>query len=455
MQIPRLLIAGASSGSGKTSFTLGLTLALRRRGLRVQTFKCGPDYLDPSYHRLASGRPCHNLDSWMMGSRAVVQSFARSCEGADIALIEGVMGLFDGASPVSQEGSSAEIAKILKAPVVAMIDAGGMARTLAALFHGLKTFDPELQLIGCVANQVGSASHGDLLRKALGTAARGSLPRRPDLAFAERHLGLVWAQADEKTHAMCEAWADLIEANIDIDQLLSDARAAPELACEDLASSPTPSVAPRVRIALAMDEAFFFYYEENLHRLRQEGAELLPFSPLRDSSVPEAVDAVYIGGGYPELFAEQLAANEAMHQSLRSFAADGLPIYAECGGLMYLCRFLTTVEGQTFKMVNLLSAAVKMHKRLQALGYVETEITEASPLGPAGTRFRGHQFRYSELEELETLEKIYRVRRKRKGDVILEGYRQGSVVASYVHAHWASHPGIPKFLVENAAKRRI
>ncbi len=447
LSLARLVISGASSGVGKTSFMLGLVRALVRRGLKVQTFKCGPDYLDPSYHRLASGRVCHNLDSWMMGSDAVRASFARSAADADIALIEGVMGLFDGASPTRDEGSTAEIAKILAAPCLVLLDAGGMARTLAALYQGLKGFDPELSLGGCIANQVGSTGHAELLAKALGPDYVGAVLRKPELAIPERHLGLVWARSDAATEAHIEAWADHIEASVDLDKVLTLARSAAPLEVPPSTSHSGEGLPSARTIAIAQDEAFSFYYEENLHQLRAAGARLEFFSPLHDVALPQGIDAVYIGGGYPELYAEVLASNQAMKASLRAFAAEGGPIYAECGGLMYLCRTLVTLDGQRWPMLDLLPAQVQMYAKLQALGYVETELTETSILGPAGLRFRGHQFRYSELEELEPIEKIYRVRRKRKGDVIAEGFRSGTVLGSYVHAHWASNNSIPRFLV--------
>ncbi len=452
-EIPRLVIAGVSSGVGKTSLVLALTAALRKRGLRVQSFKCGPDYLDPTYHRLASGRPCHNLDSWMMGSQNVAASFERITRDADIALIEGVMGLFDGASPRSDEGSTAHIAKIVQAPVAVVIDASGMARTIAAIAHGLQNFDPDLAVKGFVANRVGSRGHIDILRQAMEMPLFGGFPKRPDLSWPERHLGLVTADSQLLTAARLDEWAQLCEEYFDVEQLLSLARSAPPLATEsrgtDRRTEPYAC-----RIGIAMDEAFHFYYEANLRMLEAEGAELVYFSPLADAALPPDLDALYFGGGYPELFASDLTGGLAMREQIREFARRGRPIYGECGGLMYLSRSIKTRDGQVYPMLDLLPFEVTMHERLQALGYAEVEMQEDSFLGAAGMRFRGHQFRYSSVNETSGVSCLYRVRKRRGGAIEAEGYARDNVLASYVHAHWASNPEIPRAFVRRAGAER-
>lgn len=451
--IPRLVIAGAASGVGKTSLVLALTAAFRKRGLRVQCFKCGPDYLDPTYHRLASGRTCHNLDSWMMGSQAVKTSFEHLSIETDLCLIEGVMGLFDGTSPRSDEGSTAQIAKLLEAPVLVVIDASGMARTFAALVQGLQDFDKELNVKGFVANRVGSRSHLDLLRQASDAPVVGGFPKRPDLSLPERHLGLVTADAAIVTEELLDQWAALCEEYFDLDQIFALAASAP--AWNDAAAERTATTVPTVcRIGIAQDEAFHFYYEDNLRLLREQGAELVPFSPLHDAALPEGLDALYIGGGYPEVYAAELAAAETMKDSIRRMAASGRPVYGECGGLMYLGSRLTRESGESYPMLDLLPVSVQMHGKLQALGYTEVELQEKSVLGPAGTRFRGHQFRYSSLSEdsEERAARFYRLRKRRGGAVESEGYACGSVLGSYVHAHWTSNPEIPKAFVQAAAR---
>lgn len=449
--IPRLVIAGTSSGVGKTTVMVALSRALKLRGLKVAVFKAGPDYLDPTYHARAAGVSSHSLDGWMMGKHAVLETFTSVSQGADVALIEGVMGLFDGASPNSEEGSTSEIAKWLKAPVILVLDAAGMARTAAAIVHGCKTFDPELQLAGVLCNRVGSRGHLDLLRQAITSpVVMGGLPKEPALYFPERHLGLSTATVETVSDTVFDNWAERASQWINIDLLLAAASGAGTLPSAPSISTGT-SPYTTCRIAYAYDEAFHFYYEDNLRRLRSLGAELVPFSPIHDSQLPRA-DGLYFGGGYPELYAEALAANTSMKEAVTAFAATNAPIYAECGGLMYLATSIHTLQGETYPMLNLIPAKVKMRDRLQALGYVEVETTGASILGDAGLRFRGHQFRYSELEELDPdVDCVYSLHRRRTGAIQLEGYRRRNILASYVHAHWASNPSVASGLVASCA----
>lgn len=439
--IPRLIVAGVSSGVGKTTIVVGLCRALRARGLKVAVFKCGPDYLDPTYHARAANALCHNLDGWMMGRDAVMETFARGARAADIAVIEGLMGLFDGASPTGEEGSTAEIAKWLRAPVLLVVDASGMARTLAAVSHGFVDFDREVRIAGLVCNRVGSRGHVDLLRKAVGgLPILGALPEVSDLAFPERHLGLHTADERAVPDGVLSAWGERVAEWFDIDTIIEAARNAPRLPQAPPADRRTPIASRRCRIGIAFDEAFHFYYEDNLQRLSDLGVELVRFSPLRETELPK-VDGLYFGGGYPEAHAEALSRNEPMQQNIAAFAAAGGPIYAECGGLMYLSAGIRTLDGHFHPMVSIFPAEAVMHDRLQALGYVEVETQERSILGPAGLRFRGHQFRYSDLRlSSGEAECIFSVRRRRGGEVFREGYRSRNVLGSYVHAHWASNP---------------
>ncbi len=452
--IPRLVLAGVSSGVGKTTVTVALSRALRARGLRVAAFKCGPDYLDPTYHGRATGTPSQNLDGWMMGSDAVRSTFLHAARGADIALIEGVMGLFDGESPTGEAGSTAEIAKWLGAPVVLVVDASGMARSVAAVLHGFATFDPELRVSGAVANRVGSKGHLALLRRALGERLYGGLPRDAAASFPERHLGLVTASRATLPESLLERWGETAAAWLDVERLVALARDAPALEAPSTlrAHDVTPA---RCRIGLAHDEAFHFYYADNLRRLEASGATLVRFSPIADATMPD-VDGVYIGGGYPEVHAAALAANRSMRASLREFAGRGGPIYAECGGLMYLAEAIQTLDGQRHPMAGLIPATAVMRGELTALGYVETAIVSSTLLGPAGTRFRGHQFRYSELllrpDSESSVGLAYFVRRRRDEQSIPEGYQVGNVLASYVHAHFASNPRIATELVDTCAR---
>jgi cobyrinic acid a,c-diamide synthase len=455
MKIPRIVIAGVASGVGKTTVMVALAQTLRRRGLRVAAFKCGPDYLDPTYHARAAGGPSHNLDGWMMGREAVLATFARASAGADIALIEGVMGLYDGASADSGEGSAAEIAEWLDAPVVAVIDAKGMARTVAAVGAGLRAFGPSLRFAGLFANRVGSRGHLDLLRSACLKAGAppviAGLPAEPKLAFPERHLGLRTADRAAVPDEQLAAWAALLEEWGGADTLLRVAGEAPELA--DRAPESEARVATRCRLAIADDAAFHFYYEDNLRRLEALGAELVRFSPIADRALPDC-DGLLIGGGYPEVHAEALAANAPMLAAIRAFEG---PIYAECGGLMYLAQGIRTLDGREHAMVGRVPGVAVMAAKLQSLGYVEVETQKRTVLGGAGLRLRGHQFRYSTLESASP-DGAYRVRKRRGGSVESEGFASGALIASYVHAHFASNPlcaeGLVAACADYAQRRR-
>lgn len=451
MMMPRLVIAGTSSHVGKTTVMVGLVRSLRARGLRVAVFKCGPDYLDPTYHVRAADAPCHNLDGWMMGREAVMASFARASQEADIAVIEGVMGLFDGVSPTGEAGSTAEVAKWLQAPVLLVCDAGGMARSLAALAHGFSTFDSDLPISGLICNRIGSRSHLDLLRKATGgiPPVMGGLPKEAALAFPDRHLGLHRADCVAVPDHVLETWGERVREWFDLEAILAVARTAPVL----------PEIAPvarvigagaRCRIGLAFDEAFHFYYEDNLRRLEQLGAALVRFSPLHDTQLPD-VDGLYFGGGYPEVYAGALSNNQAMRHAVLAFGKEQGPIYGECGGLMYLSRGIRTVDGTLHAMVGLVPGEAEMRDRLQALGYVEVETQDATMLGQPGLRFRGHQFRYSDFQLQAETDCVYTVQRRRGGDPFQEGYRIGHTLVSYVHAHWASNPAVAEGFVQACA----
>ncbi len=446
LNIPRLVIAATGSGVGKTTATVGLIAALRSRGWRVAAFKCGPDYLDPTYHRRAAGVTSHNLDGWMMGRHAVLATFARASRGFDVAVIEGMMGLFDSATPTGDEGSTAEIAKWLDAPVLLVTDTSGMARSIAAMAGGYAHFDRVLKVAGIICNRVGSRGHLDMLRMASAEVpVVGGLPGDAELAFPERHLGLRSADENAVPQRLFDGWEKLASEWLDLDAIISIARSAPALPIEEV--RPERIANPRCRIGLAWDDAFHFYYEDNLSRLEECGAELVRFSPSHDEGLPK-VDGLYFGGGYPEVLARELSNNHRMIDAVRQFADSGRPIYAECGGLMYLSAGIRTLDGETFPMAGLIPGIAVMSPKLQALGYVEVETRAPSILGPAGTRFRGHQFRYSILDDggAATLPHLYGVQPKWGAD-FEEGYARENVVASYVHAHWASNPSIAKSFV--------
>jgi cobyrinic acid a,c-diamide synthase len=430
-QLSAIVVAGTHSGVGKTTITLGLIGALRRRGLTVQPFKIGPDFIDPLHHQHASGRPPRNLDGWMFGADMNLQRFARASADVDVAVIEGVMGLFDGSEGKSDRGSTAEMAKLLQLPVVLVVDASAMARSAAALIHGYAGFDSHLRVAGVILNNVGGHAHAEMIRDAVAdsVAILGALPRAAELVMPERHLGLQLPH--EARPDYLDRLATMIERNLDLDQLLE----------ATLADRPSPLAAPaarapNARVGVARDEAFCFYYADNLELLQRAGAELVEFSPINEP-LPDDLDGLYIGGGYPELHAPELAENVVAKRAIREFAAAGGPIYAECGGLMYLGQALELGEA-SYPLCGVLPFFTKMPAPL-TLAYVE--ITTTGGLFGQGHTARGHLFHRSEIRGDPQAACCYRLRTSR-GDKSEEGYHLGNVLASYVHLHFASEPGL-------------
>jgi len=455
---PRIVIGGTESGVGKTSLTLALVAALRRRGTRVQTFKVGPDFLDPSYLAVASGRPCYNLDGWMMGRDYVERLVARATADADIAVIEGVMGLFDGAGHDSLEGSTAEIAAWLRAPVILVADVYGMARSLAAVVKGFAAFERKVRVAGVMANHCGSVRHGIMLAEALQASRlppmvaaipRGALPELP-----ERHLGLVTADSRNLPPQALEALADAFEHYSEIGEIVNLARSAPFLYVE---APERKGLTGRARLGLAHDAAFHFYYRDVLDELEDGGCTLVRFSPAADRALPEDLDGLYLGGGYPEEMAAELSSNAPMLAAIRDFAASGRPVYAECGGLMYLCREMETVDGKRHPMAGVLPAATKMHRGLQALAYLEVTLKEDALWGLAGETARGHEFHHSTLTAspvgVEGWRSVYRMRKPRVEVPVEEGFQRGNILASYAHLHLASLPRAIERFIGSCARR--
>jgi cobyrinic acid a,c-diamide synthase len=445
--MPRIIIAGTQSGTGKTSLSLALVASLKRRGLRVQTFKIGPDFLDPSYLTLASGRPCYNLDGWMTRKEYVLELFSRTTNDADIAVIEGVMGLFDGSDPGNSEGSTAEMARWLDAPVLLVVNVHGMARSLSAIVKGYVEFEWDLNIAGVIANHSGSDHHKDWLTQSLKSASLppllGAIPRGALPTLPSRHLGLITADPQNLPPRILEELADVLEQNLSVDTVTQIARNASPLSITEpgLEVKPRPK---RVSIGVAYDRAFHFYYPDNLDEIKLRGCDLILFSPLQDRNLPKDVDALYFGGGYPEEYAETLAKNWEMQEAVRQFAKRGLPLYAECGGLMYLTQGIETTQGKRYPMVGLLPVWSRMLPRLKSLGYVEVTLTNNSLWGERGAVLRGHEFHYSELAETVQNDPlwttVYRMKRRRSEEIFTEGFQQNNVLASYVHLHWASQP---------------
>ncbi|MEC4017696.1 cobyrinate a,c-diamide synthase [Streptomyces sp. H27-D2] len=460
--IPRLVIAAPASGSGKTTVATGLMAAFAAAGLAVSPHKVGPDYIDPGYHALATGRPGRNLDAYMCGPERIAPLFAHGAAGADLALVEGVMGLFDGAAGQGELASTAHVAKLLRAPVVLVVDASSQSRSVAALVHGFASWDTGVRVCAVILNQVASDRHETLLREAMdgaGVPVLGALRRAPQVGAPSRHLGLV-PVAERRADAVesVAALAARVREGCDLDALLALARSAPKLSAEpwDAAAelrravpgatapgataphAPVPggdgrsaSAAARPVIALAAGAAFTFSYTEHTELLTAAGAQVVPFDPLRDERLPERTAGLVIGGGFPEVYAPELSANEPLRRAVAGLAAAGAPISAECAGLLYLARSL---DGKP--MCGVLPAEARMSERL-TLGYREAVAVNDNVLATAGTRLRGHEFHRTAIEPGAGDEPAWGLTRPERR---VEGFVQGGVHASYLHVHGAAAP---------------
>lgn len=448
--ISSFVIAGTHSGVGKTTVTIGLLAALRRRGLRVQPFKIGPDFIDPGLHQQVSGESSYNLDGWMLSREFNTRSFQRHCRDKDVGVVEGAMGLFDGYDGKSERGSTAEIAKWLDLPVILLVDASAMARSAAAMVLGYLRFDPRVKVIGVIFNRIGSETHLAYLRQAMtslpGLECFGGLPRAKEFTIPERHLGLMTAEEgflDQKFIHRLSKW---IDNHLDLDRLLRRSRITLHL--PKVRDENRQRREAHVAIGVAQDKAFCFYYPDNLQLLRDAGARLVPFSPIQDRSLPPDVKALYLGGGYPEIYAQELSRNCSMREAVRSFIESGGLVYAECGGFMYLCESLVDLKGRPFPMVGVYSFETRMLPRLKALGYREIEMREGS-FFPSGIRVRGHEFHYSELVENlakdRCAKRIYVV--SSKGEKREEGLLYKNSLASYIHLHFGSNPAVAESFV--------
>ncbi|MDQ1044393.1 cobyrinic acid a,c-diamide synthase [Streptomyces sp. V4I2] len=471
--VPRLVIAAPSSGSGKTTVATGLMAAFAARGLAVSPHKVGPDYIDPGYHALATGRVGRNLDAYLCGPELVGPLFLHGARGCDIAVVEGVMGLYDGAAGEGELASTAHVAKLLRAPVVLVVDASSQSRSVAALVHGFASWDPEVRVGGVILNKVGSDRHEALLREALesaGVPVLGVLRRVDQVSTPSRHLGLV--PVAERRGAAVEAvaaMAEQVRVGCDLEALGALARSAGALSCaawdaaEVLGSSPPPplpvpslgAAAPRPplrpegprpqapdglkRVAVAGGAAFTFSYAEHSELLSAAGAEVVVFDPLRDEQLPDGTEGLVIGGGFPEVYASELSANERLRKAVGELALSGAPVAAECAGLLYLCREL---DGQP--MCGVLDATARMGERL-TLGYRDAVALSDSVLAVAGTRMRGHEFHRTVVEPGAGGAPAWGVRAPERR---VEGFVERGVHASYLHTHWASEPGVARRFVE-------
>lgn len=422
--IPRIVIAGTHSGCGKTTIASGIMAALSRRGLKVQPFKVGPDFIDPSHHTSICGRSSRNLDPFMMGEAGCIETFVRATKDADIAVIEGVMGLYDGVDG-SDSSSTAHVARILNAPVILVVDAKGMSRSVHALIEGYRHYDPTLTFCWVNFNRIGSPRHRSMIESSLVIPSFGYIPRKEELAVESRHLGLRMAH---ESGNMGE-FGTIIEENCNLDELLRAAQQAPPIT--PIFNDPGCEHTVRAKIGVAFDEAFCFYYQDNLDRLRRSGAELVFFSPLT-GPLPD-VDAVYLGGGYPELHLEKLEASRC-RQDLKSAADSGMPVYAECGGLMYLTKEIRS--DKNYRMCDILPASAEMTRRIQALGYVKAESIAGHSFFPVGHMVTGHEFHYSRLEPAHDARYALRLSRGKGIEDGNDGLISHNALGCYTHAYF-------------------
>jgi cobyrinic acid a,c-diamide synthase len=467
------LIAAPGSGSGKTTVSLAIMAALTRRGLKVAPFKCGPDFIDPGYHRLVTGHSSINLDAWMCPEAFVRDTFCHYTDPADLAIIEGVMGLFDGLGSEAMNGSSAQIAALTGAPVVLTVNARGMAASAAAVVKGFAGFDPAVRVAGVIFNNVGSDSHAELLIEALAqhcpeVVCFGWFPRDEALVIPSRHLGLVTAEDNPLPEEFITRLADAAERHLDLEglskleippcpPLLKGGENTVRQICQVLpVEKGSPEGISSVRIAVARDAAFCFCYDDNLRLLREAGAEICFFSPLTDGALPADCAGIYLPGGYPELYAERLSANEAMLSAIRAAVAADMPVYAECGGFVYLTEGLGASEGHiAADFSGVFPVRCRMLPRRKALGYRQIELAADSIIGAAGATARGHEFHYSEAAAMpENVERRYRVSRRgvHMGE---EGFQRHNCLASYIHLHFGSNPALaPAFVAACQAFRQ-
>lgn len=472
IDIPRILIAGDRSSAGKTTISTGIMSVLRDMGYTVQPFKVGLDFIDPSYHTEVTGRYSRNIDGYLMTEEAVCEVFSHAVEGADIAVIEGVRGLFEGLEATSDTGSTAQIAKILECPVILVINARSITRSTAALVSGYKSFDPNVNIVGVILNNIGSDRHGEKARTAIeyytGTPVIGVIPRNDSMRISMRHLGLIPAMEGRRRLADFDENLGRIKAiikeGIDINRLISLAGSVQPLKKPAENIFKSYSTENNIRIGVALDEAFNFYYRDNLELLELAGAELVYFSPVNDRSIPE-VDGIYIGGGYPELFARELEDNTPMREAIKQFSSDGMPLYAECGGLMYLTHEIQTgvsgagnyhmaeMEEGTFAMVGAIPGRTLMgHKRV--VSYNVGSFVKNNVIGKAGASFIGHEFHHSEIVDLpEDTDFAIRLERGTgiKGDI--DGILVKNTLAAYAHLHAASYTKFARTFVDFCVQR--
>lgn len=449
------LVSGTHSGVGKTTVSLALMAALSKFGLTVQPFKIGPDFIDPSYHRLATGRDSINLDHWMMGSKNIQQTFIGYSAPADISIIEGMGALFDGENGTRNKGSNAYLARQLEIPIILVIDIWGMTRTVAALMKGFLEFDKKTQIAGFVFNRAGSKKHYEMVMNSLPSSLRqrvyGYLLHSDNLMIPERHLGLVTPEENIRWAETIQNVTKTAKQTLDFQKLIDHFLIKKQKRKSYLKKAISPK--KRIRLGVVRDKAFCFYYPENLNLLEQAGAELVFFSLVEDSSLPKEIDGLYIGGGYPESFASLLSKGKRMKEEILKQINFGMPVYAECGGFIYLGKSLKDCSGKTYPMVSALPIEFEMDKNFLAIQYVEIETCQDTLLGPKGTKARGQQFHQSRITTSKVKKFCYQSKNS-LGEKSKEGFFNKNLVASYTHIHFKSNPSIPSHFVSACLKFR-
>lgn len=435
-------IAATRSGAGKTTLTVGILAALTRRGLNVQPFKCGPDFIDPTLHKSITNKTSYNLDLKMMGTKGCQRTFYNHAVSSDISVLEGVMGLYDGGS-----ASTASLSKLLGIPVILIIDAQSSAESSVAVLKGFETYDPEVQILGVIFNKIGSQRHKSLIdaeaQKKSSIPVIGYMPRDLDFQIAERHLGLHMGDENPLSKTALDSLADSIERNLDMDQLLKIETNIETPTRDVFTVAARAQIPAKITMAVASDRAFCFYYKENFELFERAGFTIKTFSPLSDRKIPEQCQMIYLGGGYPELFAQQLSQNRAMLDNLKEMHDRGVTIYAECGGFMYLCEALVDLSDSVYSMAGLFPFKAVMNRRLRKLGYRQARLLENSFMGEAGTRLNGHEFHYSHIVESDREEQAAEISRLYQLDNnSYEGYHTGSATGSYIHLHFGRTPEV-------------
>ncbi|TCO79503.1 cobyrinate a,c-diamide synthase [Marinisporobacter balticus] len=453
MGLPRLVLAGTQSGVGKTTISTGIMAALKKRGCNVGPFKVGPDYIDPAFHSFVTKNKSRNLDSWMLNEETVLNLFMKNALDKDISIVEGVMGLYDGYGTQRDAGSTAHVSKIIEAPVILIINGKGMSLSAAAQVLGYKQYDHDVDIKGIIINNISGEAHYELLKEIIERDTKikcvGYLKPNPNIQLESRHLGLIPSVEVKDLETKIEEIGDMVEKTIDIDALVAIGNEAKDL---NLRPTIQERIVENINIGVAYDESFNFYYEDNLDLLKELGANLIFFSPLYDQEIPKNLHGLYIGGGFPEVFGKELEENLSMKKSMKEVIEKGMPTYAECGGLMYLTKGITTLEGKKYEMVGVFGTEATMTKRLQRFGYVHVNIEAPCVIAKENNSVKAHEFHRSMVEDDKENDCMYTVDKIKNGEKIKTwkcGFKKKNALGAYAHIHFYSNMNVAKDFVKN------